>query len=59
MEKSVLDLKVKMRSQKKGIKKAEVKDIHGTFFVKLRGLNIQNKYFNTLLPLNEDDNNFL
>ena len=40
MEKSVLDLKVKMRSQKKGIKKAEVKDIHGTFFVKLRGLNI-------------------
>ena len=58
MEKSVLDLTVKMRNQKKGMTKTEVKDINGTFVVKLRGLNLGNKYFNTLLPLNEDDNNF-
>ena len=35
-----------------------VKDIDGTFVVKLRGLNIDNYFFYTQLPLNEDDNNF-
>ena len=35
----------------------EVKDVVGTFFVKLRGLNIENNFLNTQLPLNENDNN--
>ena len=40
------------------MKTTELKDIDGTFFGKLHGLNIEKNYFNTQLPLNEDDNNF-
>ena len=36
----------------------ELNYIDETFVVKLCGLNIENKLFNTQLPLNEDDNNF-
>ena len=36
----------------------EVKDVVRIFVVKLRGLNIENKIFNTQLPLNVNDNNF-
>ena len=38
--------------------KTEVKDVDGTFFEKLRGLNIENDFLNKQLPLNEDENNF-
>ena len=44
MEKSVLDITVKMINHKKGITKTEVKDIDGTFVVKLHGLNIRNVF---------------
>ena len=58
MEKSVVDITVRMRSIEKVTTTTELKDIDGTFFVKLRGLNIENKFFNTQLPLNEDDDDF-
>ena len=48
MDKSVVDLTVRMRNMKKGMKKTEVKDIDGTFVVKLRGLNIENKFLYTI-----------
>ena len=41
MEKYVLDLKIKMRNQKKIIMTTEVKDVVGGFVVELRGLNIK------------------
>ena len=41
MEKYVLDLKIKMRNQKKIIMTTEVKDVVGGFVVDLRGLNIK------------------
>ena len=46
-----------MRNHKKGTTTTKVKDIDGTFVVKLRGLNIENDFFNRKRPLNEDDNN--
>ena len=50
MEKSVVDLTVRMINLKKKMIKTEVKDIDRTFFdrtffVKLRGLNIENNIF--------------
>ena len=57
MKKSVLDLTFKTRTQKKGSTTTEVNDIYGNVFLKLCGLNIWNKFLNTQLPLNEDDNN--
>ena len=36
----------------------DVKDIVGTFVVKLSVMNIENNFFNTKLSLNENDNNF-
>ena len=45
MDKSVVDIKVMMRNLKKGMTKTEVKDIDGTFVVKLCGLNIENNCF--------------
>ena len=44
MEKSVLDITIKIINQKKGITKTEVKGVEGTFAVKLRGLNIENNF---------------
>ena len=44
MDKSLLDLTVKIRSEKKGMKTAEFKDVVGTFVVKLCGLNIRNNF---------------
>ena len=37
----------------------EVKDVVGTFVVKLRGNNIENNFLNTQLSLNENDNNLM
>ena len=36
----------------------DVKDIVGTFVVKLSVMNIENNFLNTKLSLNENDNNF-
>ena len=47
-----------LRNMKQGITTTDVSDIDGTFVVKLRGLNFENIFKNTRLPLNEDDNNF-
>ena len=40
MDKLVMDITVMMRNLKRGMTKTEVKDIDGTFVLKLRGLNI-------------------
>ena len=58
MDKLVLDITESVRHQKQGLKALDVSDIGGTSVVKLRGLHIENNFFNTQLPLNEDDNNF-
>ena len=39
--------------------KIEVKDVVGTFVVKLRGNNTENNFLNTQLSLNENDNNLM
>ena len=44
MEKLLLDITIKIRNQKKEIKNTEVKDVVGTFVIKLRGLNIENRF---------------
>ena len=44
MEKLLLDLTINIRNHKKGVKTTDVKDVDGTFVVKLRGMNIE-KYF--------------
>ena len=36
----------------------EVQNVDGDFVVHLRGLNIENDFFNTQLTLNEDETNF-
>ena len=56
MQKSVVDLTVRMRNMKKEMTTTEVKYIDGTFVVKVRGLNIDNYFLNRQLPLNEDGN---
>ena len=58
MEKSVLYITNIMRHQKQVLTTSYKKNIEGTVFVKLLGLNIENFFFYTQLPLNEDDTNF-
>ena len=58
MDKSVSGITIYIRSQKKGVTTTKVKDIVRIFVVKLHGLNTGNKFLNTQLPLNENDNNF-
>ena len=53
-----MDITVKIIYHKKETTATKVKDIDGTFVVKLRGLSIKNDLVYTQLPLNEDDNNF-
>ena len=45
VEKSVLDITVRLRNLKRGMKTIDVKDVDRTFVVKLRGLNIENYIF--------------
>ena len=40
MDKSALGLTINIRNKKKGMTTTEVRDVDGTFVVKLRGLNI-------------------
>ena len=56
MEKSVLDITDSARHQKQGLTTSDLNDIEETFVVKLCGQNIENYFFYTQLPLNEDDN---
>ena len=49
MDKSVLDITVKMRNQKNGMTATEAKYIDGNFFVKLHGLNIEKKIIHNYL----------
>ena len=58
MEKSVFDITESTRHQKQVLTTSDVRDIEGTFVVKLRGKNIDAHFFYAQLPLNEDDNNF-
>ena len=58
MEKSVLYITDSVRHQKQVLTTSDVSDIEGTFVVKLRGWNIENYFFYTQSPLNEDDDNF-
>ena len=44
MEKSVLDITVKMRNNNKEITTTKVKYIDVTFVVNVRGLNIENNF---------------
>ena len=41
MDKSALGLTINIRNKKKGMTTTEVRDVDGTFVVKLRGLNIE------------------
>ena len=45
MEKLLLDITVKIRNHNKEMTTTEVKDIDGTFVVKLLGLNVENNIF--------------
>ena len=58
MDKSVFDITDSLINQKHVLAITYVRDIDGTFVVKLCGLKIDNHFFNTKLSLNEDDNNF-
>ena len=55
MEKSVLDITDRVRHHKQGLTTSDVRDIEGTYFVKLCGHNIDTHFLYTQLPLNEDD----
>ena len=55
MEKSVLGVTDSLRHQKQGLETLGVRDIEVTFVVMLRGNNIENCFFYTQLPLNEDE----
>ena len=52
MWKAVLDIKDSLRHQKQGLTTSDVRDIEGTFVVKLRVQNIDSHFFYTQLPLN-------
>ena len=58
MEKLVLGIIYSVRHQKQGLKTSYVRDIEGTFVVKLHTQNIDTHFFHTQLSLNEDDKNF-
>ena len=45
MEKSVLDLTIRIRNRKKGMTTTEVNDVVVTFVEKLRAINIYNNSF--------------
>ena len=45
MEKSVLDITDSLRHQKQGLTTSDVRDIEGTFVVKLRANNIDNHFY--------------
>ena len=47
-----------MIHQKQELTTSNVRDTEETFVVSLRGQNIENYFFYTQLPLNEDDNHF-
>ena len=55
-DKSVLDMTDSLRHQKIGLKKSEYRDFQGIFVVKLRAQKVDNYFFNTKLPLNENGN---
>ena len=55
---SVLYISNIVRHQKQGLTTSYIRDIGVTVFVKLRGLIIENYFFYTQLPLNDDDTNF-
>ena len=57
MEKSVLDMTYSLRHQKLGLTTSESRDFQGIFVVKLRAQKVDNYFFNTKLPLNEDGKN--
>ena len=57
MNKSVLYITDSVRNHKQGFTTSDVRDIEGTFFVKLRGQNIDKHFFYTQLLLNKDDKN--
>ena len=57
MEKSVLDITDRLRHQKQGLTTSDDRDVQVTFVVKLRYQKVGSHFFNTQLPLNEDDNN--
>ena len=57
MEKLVLDITDRLRHQKQGLTTSDVRYVEGTFVVKLRAQKVDSHFFNTQLPLNEDDNN--
>ena len=44
MDKSALDITYSLRNQKQGLTKSDVRDIDGTFVVKLRSIKIED-YF--------------
>ena len=54
----MFDITDSLRNQKHILTTTDVRDIDGTFVVKLRGLKIENHHFNTKLPLNEVDKIF-
>ena len=54
----MLDITDSSGHQKQGLKTSDVRDIEGTFVVKLYGQNSKNYFFYAKLPLNEDDNSF-
>ena len=58
MQKSVLDIAYIVSYYIQGLTTSDVRDVEGTFVVKLHGQNIENNFFYSQLPLNEDDNNF-
>ena len=57
MDKSVLVITDSLRHHKQGFTTSDVRDIEGTFVVKLHAQKIDGRFFYTQLPLNEDDNN--
>ena len=57
MEKSVLDITDTSRHQKMGLTTSDVRDVEGTFVVKLRAQKIDSHFLYTQLPLNEYDTN--
>ena len=52
IEKSVLDITDRLRHQKQGLTTSDVRDVEGTFFVKLRAQKIDSHFLNTQLPMN-------
>ena len=58
MEESVLDITDRLIHLEQGLITSDVRDIEGTFVVKLRGQNIYSHFFYTQSPLNEDDTKF-